>query len=135
MLDRIVDEVDKIREKSPLNTGCRGEVRCSRLCGAAGWHTQRSRYSLMVNQRTVRSARQNEMDISVVIPVYNEAEALPELYRALAEALNRLPQSAEIPLPMTGRPTARPNGSTQLPRPTRGFECSICRAITARPRR
>jgi glycosyltransferase involved in cell wall biosynthesis len=36
------------------------------------------------------------MDISVVIPVYNEAEALPGLYRALAEALDRVPQSAEI---------------------------------------
>src|SRR6516225_5713366 len=36
------------------------------------------------------------MDISVVIPVYNEAEALPELYRALADALDRLPQAAEI---------------------------------------
>src|SRR5215468_5938826 len=36
------------------------------------------------------------MDISVVIPVYNEADALPELYRALADALDRLPQAAEI---------------------------------------
>ena len=36
------------------------------------------------------------MDISVVIPVYNEAGALPAFYRALAEALDRLPQSAEI---------------------------------------
>jgi glycosyltransferase involved in cell wall biosynthesis len=36
------------------------------------------------------------MDISVVIPVYNEVEALPGLYRALAEALDRLPRSAEI---------------------------------------
>ena len=36
------------------------------------------------------------MDISVVIPVYNEEEALPTFYRALAEALDRLPQSAEI---------------------------------------
>src|ERR1700731_439971 len=36
------------------------------------------------------------MEISVVIPVYNEADALPELYRALANALDRLPQAAEI---------------------------------------
>ena len=36
------------------------------------------------------------MDISVVIPVYDEVEALPELYRALALTLDRLPQSAEI---------------------------------------
>ena len=36
------------------------------------------------------------MDISIVIPVYNEMEALPELYRALSETLDRLPQSAEI---------------------------------------
>jgi hypothetical protein len=36
------------------------------------------------------------MDISVVIPVYNEAAALPELYRALAGTLDRLPQAAEI---------------------------------------
>jgi glycosyltransferase involved in cell wall biosynthesis len=36
------------------------------------------------------------VDISVVIPVYNEEEALPVFYRALAEALDRLPQSAEI---------------------------------------
>ena len=36
------------------------------------------------------------MDISVVIPVYNEEGALPAVYRALADALDRLPQSAEI---------------------------------------
>jgi dolichol-phosphate mannosyltransferase len=36
------------------------------------------------------------MDISVVIPVFNEVEALPALYRALADTLDQLPQSAEI---------------------------------------
>jgi glycosyltransferase involved in cell wall biosynthesis len=36
------------------------------------------------------------MDISVVIPVYNEEDALPELYRALADTLDQLPQAAEI---------------------------------------
>jgi glycosyltransferase involved in cell wall biosynthesis len=36
------------------------------------------------------------MDISVVIPVYNEREALPAFYRALTGTLDRLPQSAEI---------------------------------------
>src|ERR1700751_1827785 len=36
------------------------------------------------------------MDISVVIPVYNEAEALPQLYRALTDTLDRLPQTAEV---------------------------------------
>ena len=36
------------------------------------------------------------MDISLVIPIYNEAEGLPALYRALSETLARLPQSAEI---------------------------------------
>jgi len=36
------------------------------------------------------------VDISVVIPVYNEKEALPAFYRGLADALDRLPQSAEI---------------------------------------
>ena len=36
------------------------------------------------------------MDVSVVIPVYNEAETLPSLYRALSETLDRLPLSAEI---------------------------------------
>jgi glycosyltransferase involved in cell wall biosynthesis len=36
------------------------------------------------------------VDISVVIPVYNEEGALPAVYRALADALDRLPQSAEI---------------------------------------
>jgi glycosyltransferase involved in cell wall biosynthesis len=36
------------------------------------------------------------MDISVVIPIYNEVEALPELYQALSDALDRLPQSAEL---------------------------------------
>ena len=41
-------------------------------------------------------ARWGEMDISVVIPVYNEADALPALYRALADTLDRLPQAAEI---------------------------------------
>ena len=36
------------------------------------------------------------MDISLVIPIYNEAEGLPALYRAVMETLDRLPQSAEI---------------------------------------
>ena len=36
------------------------------------------------------------MDISVVIPVYSEEGALPAVYRALADALDRLPQAAEI---------------------------------------
>jgi glycosyltransferase involved in cell wall biosynthesis len=36
------------------------------------------------------------MNISVIIPVYNEAETLPELYAALAETLDHLPLSAEI---------------------------------------
>ena len=36
------------------------------------------------------------MDISVVIPVYNEAEGLPELYRALTGTLDRLSHAAEI---------------------------------------
>src|SRR5215813_1598503 len=36
------------------------------------------------------------MDISIVIPVYNEVEALPELYRMLKDVLDRLEQSAEI---------------------------------------
>jgi|SRR5579863_7318328 len=36
------------------------------------------------------------MDISLVIPIYNEAEGLPELYRAVSETLDHLPHSAEI---------------------------------------
>jgi glycosyltransferase involved in cell wall biosynthesis len=36
------------------------------------------------------------VEISVVIPVYNEEEALPAFYPMLAEALDRLPRSAEI---------------------------------------
>src|SRR5437870_372004 len=36
------------------------------------------------------------MAISVVIPVYNEVEALPQLYKMLTNALDQLPQSAEI---------------------------------------
>jgi glycosyltransferase involved in cell wall biosynthesis len=36
------------------------------------------------------------VDISVVIPVYNEADALPGLYQALRETLDLVPQSAEI---------------------------------------
>ena len=36
------------------------------------------------------------MDISVVVPVYNEAEGLPVLHRALSAALDQLPLSAEI---------------------------------------
>ena len=36
------------------------------------------------------------MDISVVIPVYNEVEALPALYQALSDALDRLAQSSEV---------------------------------------
>ena len=52
-------------------------------------------YSLMVNNEAL-AARQGEMDISVVIPVYNEEGALPELYRVLADTLDQLPQTAEI---------------------------------------
>jgi hypothetical protein len=52
------------------------------------------------------------MDISVVIPVYNEVEALPALYRELTDTLDRMPQSAEIVLPMTVRRTARRNLDT-----------------------
>ena len=36
------------------------------------------------------------MDISVVIPVYNEVEAVPELHKALTDVLDRISQSAEI---------------------------------------
>lgn len=36
------------------------------------------------------------MDISVVIPVYNEAEALPELHQTLTDALDQVSRSAEI---------------------------------------
>jgi glycosyltransferase involved in cell wall biosynthesis len=36
------------------------------------------------------------MDISLVIPIYNEAEGLPDLNRAVSETLDRLPQSTEI---------------------------------------
>jgi glycosyltransferase involved in cell wall biosynthesis len=36
------------------------------------------------------------MDISLVIPIFNEAEGLPALYLALKETLDRLPKSAEI---------------------------------------
>jgi hypothetical protein len=35
------------------------------------------------------AARQREMDISVMIPVYTEEAALPELYRALADIPDR----------------------------------------------
>src|SRR5216683_4626365 len=36
------------------------------------------------------------MDISLVIPIYNEAEGLPALCRAVSETLEHLPQSTEI---------------------------------------
>src|ERR1041384_8593329 len=36
------------------------------------------------------------MDLSIVIQVYNEVEALPSLYVALVETLDRLNKSAEI---------------------------------------
>jgi glycosyltransferase involved in cell wall biosynthesis len=36
------------------------------------------------------------MDISIIIPVYNEVEALPEVYRTLKDVLDRLEKSAEI---------------------------------------
>ena len=73
------------------------------------------------------------MDISVVIPVYNEEGALPAFYHALADALDRLPKPAEIVFANDGRPTDRPTGSTRSPRPIQGFACSICHAITGRP--
>ena len=75
------------------------------------------------------------MDISVVIPVYNEEDALPAFYRALAEALDQLPQSAEIIFADDGSTDGSAAGSTRSPRPTRGSACCICRATTARPRR
>jgi len=68
--------------------------------GEQGSHTPRQRpflrisYSSMAN-KGVPAARQDEMDISVVIPVYNEEGALPELYRALADTLDRLPQAIQ----------------------------------------
>ena len=87
----------------------------------------------MVNKGDGTGARQGGMDISVVILVYNEAAALPELYRELADTLDRLPQSAEIIFADDGRPTVRRPLSTPLRSAIRGFACSICRAITARP--
>ncbi len=36
------------------------------------------------------------MDISIVIPVYNEVDALPELYRGIAATLDRMALSSEI---------------------------------------
>jgi glycosyltransferase involved in cell wall biosynthesis len=36
------------------------------------------------------------MDISIVIPVYNEVEALPQVFRTLKDVLDRLGKSAEI---------------------------------------
>jgi glycosyltransferase involved in cell wall biosynthesis len=36
------------------------------------------------------------MDISIVIPVYNEVEALPQLFHSLKEVLDRLGKSVEI---------------------------------------
>jgi glycosyltransferase involved in cell wall biosynthesis len=36
------------------------------------------------------------VDLSIVIPVYDEAESLPELYRALCETLATLPLRAEL---------------------------------------
>jgi glycosyltransferase involved in cell wall biosynthesis len=36
------------------------------------------------------------MDLSIVIPVYNEVEALPSMYLALVETLDQLHKSAEI---------------------------------------
>ncbi len=50
---------------------------------------------MLCGDPAVPAARRG-MDISVVIPVYNEVEALPELYRALTDTLDRLPQSAEV---------------------------------------
>src|SRR5579863_54759 len=43
-----------------------------------------------------QSAADRTIDISIVIPVYNEVESLPALYRSLSGALDALPQSAEI---------------------------------------
>ena len=36
------------------------------------------------------------VDISIIIPVYNEVEALPALYQELADVLRGLEKSAEI---------------------------------------
>jgi len=36
------------------------------------------------------------MDISIIIPVYNEIDSLPGLYSGMAETLATLAQSAEI---------------------------------------
>jgi glycosyltransferase involved in cell wall biosynthesis len=47
------------------------------------------------------------VDISVVIPVYNEEGALPAFFPVLAETLDRPPQSAEIVVADDGRPSSR----------------------------
>jgi glycosyltransferase involved in cell wall biosynthesis len=39
---------------------------------------------------------EEDMDISIIVPVYNEVEALPGLYQNLKKTLDLLPQSAEI---------------------------------------
>ena len=75
------------------------------------------------------------MDISVVIPVYNEEETLPELYRALSETLDRLPKCAEIIFADDGSKDGSAAALDGFAAAIRGCGCCICRAITARPRR
>ena len=56
------------------------------------------------------------MDISVVIPVYDEAAILPELYRELSTTLDRLPPRdcrcpillALLPIRLRPRPRSQP---------------------------
>jgi len=43
-----------------------------------------------------QSPADSTVDISIVIPVYNEIESLPVLHRMLSGALETLPQSVEI---------------------------------------
>src|SRR4051794_36815580 len=44
----------------------------------------------------VHSTGQSAIEVSIIIPVYNECEALRPLYRMLDNALRTLPRSVEI---------------------------------------
>src|SRR5580692_7256889 len=49
-----------------------------------------------VSNQAKQSPGDSTVDISIVIPVYNEIESLPVLHRMLSGALETLPQSVEI---------------------------------------
>ncbi len=76
-----------------------------------------------------------EVDISVLVPVLNEAESVQELSRRVAEVLDGLGRTFEIIFVDDGSRTAPPPGCGRRGSAIPGSSSSACAATSARPRR